>query len=740
MVFGGIRRERIQLNEDTLWGGGPYSPANGDAREHMDQVRQLIFEGKYDEADKLGNATCLGIPPRQPAYQPFGDLYIETHGVPEMLVTDYKRTLSLENAQVEVEYAYADAQCRRRYVVSPDRQVIAISITSSRENSINLNIFAGSPHPQTKTEYKDGVMTVTGFNSPENGLDGQLRFEGRFEVTTPDGIISSSSSQLFVRDASEVTILIALATSFCRYNDVTGDPHAVVVSHTESCRGVSFDAIARETAESHQALFNRVKLRLDDSEHSCKPTDERLANFIAGNSDPSFIALYFQFGRYLLITSSRPGTQPANLQGIWNDSVDPGWGCGYTININTQMNYWLAEPTNLPQMVEPLIRLVEEISETGRQTASLMYGAKGWVCHQNTDLWRATAPNTGARWSLWPTGGAWLCRHLWDQYDYHRDVEFLGRIHPILIGACEFFLSTMVQDPVSGYMVTSPSCSPENHHGTDGSDTTLCAGPTMDMQILRDLFSHTIQSCEILNRDVELRREIEHLQSRLRPTMIGADGRINEWPDHMDVTEPEKTHRHTSHLYALYPSHQIDPDCTPDLAQACRKTLLQRGEAGTGWAAAWRLNLWARLRDGDRCWEMIRTLLGEMTYPNLFDIHPPLSKAYAMGTFQIDGNLGATAGIAEMLVQSPEGREEVWILPALPKELLNGLISGLRVRGGWSVDVEWKDGELVQVILSADLSGEKVLRYRSAKRIVRLDKGQTATMKGAELDESSVIV
>lgn len=737
MIFGGIRRERIQLNEDTIWGGGPYTPANPDAREHLEEVRQLIFGGEYDMADRLGNSKCLGVPARQPAYQPFGELYIETHGVPEMLVSDYKRSLSLDTAMVEVGYTYNNARYTRRYIASPDRQVVTISITSSQPNSINLNLFTGSPHPQTSVIYEGNVISVIGENSPENGLDGEIRFEGRFEVKADGGSVTSSKSQVLVRDATEVTILIAIGTNFKRYDDITGDPHALVLEHLARCKGVSFDTLAAETEKSHRQLFDRVQLRLEDTDRSSLPTDERLSGFAAGQNDPSLIALYFQFGRYLLITSSRPNSQPANLQGIWNDSVDPGWGCGYTININTEMNYWLAEPTSLPEMVEPLIRLVEEISETGRETASVMYGAEGWVCHQNTDIWRATAPNTGARWSLWPTGGAWLCRHLWDHYDYHRDDAYLARIQPVLVGACLFFLSTMVEDPVSGYMVTTPSCSPENHHGVNGSDTTLCAGPTMDMQILRDLFTHTIASCRILNRDTDVQQRIEALRSRLRPTTIGPDGRINEWPDHLEITEPEKNHRHTSHLYGLYPSHQIDPHSTPSLAHASAKTLQQRGEAGTGWAAAWRLNLWAWLWDGEECWNSLKTLLIEMTYPNLFDVHPPLSKAYAMGTFQIDGNLGGSAGIVEMLVQSPEGGEVVWLLPALPGQLKKGRLSGARVRGGWSVDVEWEEGELVIAVLRAESSGTKQVRYKSATREVKLAVGEEVTLIGPKLEVAS---
>lgn len=734
MVFGGTRRERIQLNEDTLWAGGPYSPANPGAHEHLGEIQRLIFDQQYDGADTLGQTSFLGIPRRQLAYQTVGDLYIEMGGVPEVIPTRYRRELSLDSAAVSVEYEVNGVTFTRKYVASPAQQVIAVSLTASRPGAIDLNIFANSPQAQTSIAFENGCdLVMTGKNSPENGLAGALAFEARFRVQATSGTVTTGNDQVFVRHASNVTILIAMATSFVRYDNVGGNPRSSNIAHLDKCQDIAFEDLARQAIADHRVLFDRVRLDLISPPGPARPTDERLRLFAEGGEDPALIALYFQFGRYLLITSSRPGSQPANLQGIWNDSLDPGWGCGYTININTQMNYWPAESTNLPEMVQPLIELLQDLAQTGSITAKVMYDAEGWVCHQNTDLWRATAPNTGARWSLWPTGGAWLCRHLWDHYDYGRDLDYLRSIYPVLVGACRFFLSTMIKDPHSGFMVTNPSCSPENIHGIKGSDTTLCAGPTMDMQIIRDLLTHTIQASTILATDKVLRSELAQLRQQLRPTSIGEDGRVNEWPDHLEITEPERDHRHTSHLFGLYPSSQIDVDKTPDLAKACAVTLDQRGKAGTGWAAGWRLNLWARLQDGAKSWEMLRTLLCNMTYPNMFDVHPPLSKAYALGTFQIDGNFGGTAGIVEMIVQSPADADEVRLLPALPTQLAAGRLQGIRLRGCWTVDIEWEASTVVRVVFVAQAEGEKRVRFGTAERFVRLDKGQKAELNGRDL-------
>lgn len=728
MVFGGVRRERIQLNEDTCWAGGPYTADTAHAQSQLAHIQRLIFEGEFDKAERLADRSFLGRPARLSAYQPVGDLFIEMHDVPEVIPSRYSRQLDLDEAKATTTYTYQDVDYRRDYIASPDRQVIAIEITASHRGALNVNIFANSPHACSQLDIQENLLVMKGRSSPENGLDGAINFEAQVAVRT-DGITVPTTSQLQVRGASCLTILVSIATNHRRYNDTSGDPHAATSRALELCSAMTFAELARETLNSHQVLFSRLQLHFGHSK-SVVPTDERLQAIREGGIDPSLVALYFQFGRYLLITSSRPGSQPAGLQGIWNDSLDPGWGGGYTMNINTQMNYWPAESTGLPEMVDPLIALIEDLAETGSRTASTMYGAEGWVAHQATDLWRGTAPSNGARWALWPTGGAWLCRHLWEHYDFSRDIRVLRRIHPLLIGASKFFLSFMLEDPKSGYAVTNPSCSPENIHGSNGCDTTLCAGPAMDSQILFDLFSHTIQSCESLELDLDVRARLSALRSKLCPTSITADGRIDEWPGLNDAQEPEKEHRHTSHLYALYPSHQIRPETTPQLAKACAETLLRRGEAGTGWAAAWRLNLWARLQNRKRTWESLQILLCEMTYPNLFDVHPPLSRAFALGTFQIDGNLGGTAGILEMLIQSPAGSEDILVLPALPDDLPDGTVKGARLRGGWSIDFAWIDGVLVSVKLHAFVAGRRALHYKDHRRQVTLHEGEQKLFYG----------
>lgn len=736
MIFGGVRRDRIQLNEDTLWGGSPSSPANPSSHQYLDNIRKLVQDGQYDEAERLGDATFLGIPPRQPAYQTVGDLFIEMHGVPEVIPSAYRRELSLDNAQAKVEFTHNDTSYVRRYLVSPTHQVLAISISASRPNALNLNLFTSSPHASTSIAFNgENTMILSGRSSPENGVPSRIDFQVRCAVIS-DGAVTTTGDQLQVRDSTDVTIYLAIATSYVRYDNVSGIPNSITSDTIQGCIDLPFEVVASKAVLDHTYIFNRVSLTLTPTAQDHKPTDVRLVEFSSGTADPGLIGLYFQFGRYLLISSSRPGSQPANLQGIWNDSLDPGWGSGYTININTQMNYWLAEPTGLSEMAEPLIELVKDLAETGRQTARVMYGADGWVCHQSTDLWRATAPCVGARWSLWPTGGAWLCRHLWDHYDYGRDLDYLRSIYPVMKEASRFFLSSMVLDPISGYMVTSPSCSPENVHGANGTSTTICAGPTMDTQIIRDLLDHTQKASEVLREDAEFRMHLRKLAAKLVPNKIGRDGRVMEWPDCMETFEPEPHHRHTSHLYGVYPSSQISIDTTPDLAKAAGSTLISRGEPGTGWAAAWRLNIWARLRDGSKTGAMLQTLLSDLTYPNLFDVHPPQSKGYSLGTFQIDGNLGGAAGILEMLVQSPEGTDDIWVLPALPPQLPSGLLLGIRVRGRWTVDVEWKNNLLSHVTMSADIAGSRRLHYRGVSKAVTLGACGSIRLVGTDLAAS----
>jgi alpha-L-fucosidase 2 len=519
-----------------------------------------------------------------------------------------------------------------------------------------------------------------------------------------------------VTGADAVTLLITAATNHRSFEDLSGDPESRAKAFLEVPAQRAFDQLYQEHLADYQALFRRVTLDLGRSEALQLPTDVRIERFAEGQ-DPQLAALYYQFGRYLLISCSRPGGQPATLQGLWNASMNPPWQSKYTININTEMNYWPAESGNLAECVEPLIAMVNDLTVTGGRTARGMYGANGWVVHHNTDLWRASAPIDGPNWGMWPCGGAWLCLHLWDRYEFGRDPADLERIYPALKGASRFFLDTLQEDPKHEWLVTNPSISPENGHPFGSA---ICAGPTMDMQILRDLFANTIQAAETLGRDEDLRTRLTAARARLAPNQIGSAGQLQEWLEDWDLQAPELHHRHVSHLYGLYPGRDIHRRENPDLAAAVRKSLEIRGDRATGWATAWRICLWAHLGDGDHAFEILRFLISpERTYPNMFDAHPP---------FQIDGNFGGAAGIAEMLVQSRI--DEIELLPALPSAWPTGSVKGLRARGAFEVDVAWRDGKLAECVVRSLKGGSTELRYGSMTRAVHLAPGESYPWNG----------
>ena len=728
MVFGGARRERIGLNEATFYSGGPNeNVANPAAREALPLIQGLINEGKYDEADEMVQDKAMGLPPRQSSYQPIGDLIIEMDGTDEYHPTRYRRELDMDTAMATTEFTTMERSPvtqRRKVIVSPDRQVLAVDITSDPPNRLNLNVWLTSPQPNSSVGADGGSLIMSGTACPENGLPSALQFEARALITS-DGAVEGNQSVVRIRRASKVTIFLAIATNFKAYNDVGGHPTTLTKQQIASIDGMDFDALAKETAASHQKLYRRVKLDLGENEQAALPTHLRLEEFGQGKEDPGLVSLYFHYGRYLLITSSRPGGQTANLQGIWNESTNPSWGSKYTVNINIEMNYWPAEIANLPEMVAPLVAMLHDLSKTGQRTAEVMYGAKGWVCHHNTDLWRATAPIDGPKFGIWPTGGAWLCRHLWDHYEYSLDLEFLRSVYPILVGASQFFLDTLVRDKTGTYLVTNPSLSPENEHGLNGSRSTLCAGPTMDNAILRDLFAHTVRAGELLGKDQDLRKKLLGARALLTPFSIGKNGRLKEWLEEVEA-EPDPHHRHTSNLFGLHPSHQIDPDTTPELAAACAQSLIDRGDGGIGWAAGWRINLWARLRNGNEAAKKLRELLSTLTFPNLMNVHPPFfAKWDPVGVFQIDGNLAGCSGILELLVQSPADTDEILLLPALPNNLATGSISGVRVRGEWEVSLVWKDHRPTVIDLKAGHAGTKRLRFGSSTISVELEAGKT---------------
>ncbi|AHE53749.1 glycoside hydrolase family 95 protein [Sphingomonas sanxanigenens] len=721
MLFGGIDQERIQLNEDTVWGGGPYDPVNPAAREALPEVRRLIFAGEHDAADALAKEKLMAVPLSQMSYQTVGDLQLVVPGADPAAATNYRRHLDLDAALAGVSYTIDGVTYTREAVASPGDQVIAIRLTASRPGKVAFDLGASSPQKNFAVAIEGGdTLVLGGRNGADNGIAGALRVEARVRVIAKRGTVRLGAGLIKVRSADSVTILIAMATSYRRFDDVGGDPAAITRGQIAAASGRGFDRIAADTAAAHREIYRRVSIDLGRSVAADKPTDARIRQSET-TDDPALAALYFNYGRYLLIGSSRPGSQPANLQGIWNESVRPPWGSKYTVNINTEMNYWPAEPTAMPELIEPLIAMVRDIAITGARTARDMYGARGWVCHHNTDLWRATAPIDGPQFGLWPTGGAWLCLHLWDRYDYGRDKAYLAAIYPILYGASLFFLDTLVKDPKTGWMVTNPSLSPENNHGRGA--TSLCAGPTMDMQIIRDLFTNTADAARILGRDPADVSALDAMRARLAPGRVGAQGQLMEWQEDWDAGAEDIHHRHVSHLYGLFPSNQIDVDRTPELAAAAKRSLEIRGDKATGWATAWRINLWARLRDGDHAHAILRFLLGpERTYPNMFDAHPP---------FQIDGNFGGASGIVEMLMQSLG--DDILLLPALPRAWPSGSLTGLRARGACGIDLSWRDGVLAEARIRPDIDGKRTVRCGTARRTLDLLAGRPVVLRGPGL-------
>jgi alpha-L-fucosidase 2 len=752
MIFGGVEQERLQLNEDTLWAGGPYDPVNPQAREALPEVRRLIFAGEFDKAHEMVTAKLLARPVRQMPYQCVGDLRLSFPNVSGS--QHYRRSLDLDAAIAVTQFAAGGVTFKREVFASRIDNVLVVRLSADQPGKLDVDVGFHGPSPANSatppaatqavgqmptvlpgrgafdasssapSELKiqvdaDGDLVMSGRNSAQHGVAGALTYEARSRLLVSGGSRQNEAGSIRIRGADEIVVLIAMATSYRNFSAADGDPVAANKSVLRAARRKSFDQLLTKHQVDHQRLFRRVDIDLGDSPAAKLPTDQRVRASMSSD-DPALAALYFQYGRYLLIACSRPGSQPANLQGLWNDSLNPPWGSKYTININTEMNYWPAEPTGLAECVEPLIAMVKDLAVTGARTAKSMYGARGWVTHHNTDLWRATAPIDQAKAGMWPTGGAWLCLHLWDRYDYGRDRRYLETIYPLLQGAAQFFLDTLVDHPNGRWRVTNPSSSPENpHHG----NVSLAAGPAMDNQILRDLFANTEKAAGILGRDAEFANELRAARERLPPDQVGAQGQLQEWLDDWDAGATDIHHRHVSHLYGLYPSGQIGVDRTPALAKAAQRSLEIRGDNATGWGIGWRLNLWARLRDGDHAHRILRLLLGpERTYPNLFDAHPP---------FQIDGNFGGTAGIAEMLMQSlkaADGGDEVLLLPALPSAWRTGRISGLCARGGLIVDVSWREGELSLCKLEAKVAGSWLIRCGETRMPITLRAGRSQTL------------